>query len=102
MTGFTFFKRTFLDMNPVLKKVCLLLAFEDGGNLMKNLFKPKESSSKGPVFTLLSSFDTSRGGESEAPTRQLARWGLLLNLHRTSLQKKSNFNTRAGFTITFA
>ena len=27
------------------------------------------------------------GGGSEAPTRQLARWGLLLILHRTSLIK---------------
>ena len=54
-------------MNCYLRKVCLLLAFEDGGNLMKNLFKPKESSSKGPVFTLLSSFDTSRGGGIGGP-----------------------------------
>ena len=59
-------------MNRYLRKVCLLLAFEDGGNLMKNLFKPKESSSKGPVFTLLSSFDTSREGGDRRP--QHASW----------------------------
>ena len=55
-----------------------------------------------PFFTLFSSFYTSRGGGSEAPIRQLARWGLLLNRHRTSLAEKSNFNTRVFFTITFA
>ena len=40
-------------------------------------------------FTLFSSFYTSRGGGSEAPIRQLARWGLLLNRHRTSLAEKN-------------
>jgi len=72
-------------MNRYLRKGVPPTGLKMGGTVdVKNLFKPKESSSKGPVFTLLSSFDTSRGGGSEAPTRQLARWGLLLNLHRTS------------------
>ncbi len=48
-------------------------------------------------FKLLSSFYTSRGGGSEAPIRRLARWGLLLKLHGTSLEEKSNFNTRVCF-----
>ncbi len=39
-------------------------------------------------FKLLSSFYTSRGGGSEAPIRRLAGWGLLLKLHRTSLEEK--------------
>ncbi len=53
-------------------------------------------------FKLLSSFYTSIGGGSEAPILRMVRWGLLLNRHRTSLaEKKSNFNTRVCFTITF-
>ncbi len=55
----------------------------------------QEKSSVRP-FTLHSSFYTSRGGGSEAPIRRLARWGLLLKLHGTSLEK-SNFNPRVCF-----
>ena len=32
-TDFTFFKRTFLDMNFYLRKVCLLLALKMGGTV---------------------------------------------------------------------
>ena len=54
-------------------------------------------------FTLFSSFYTSRGGGSEAPIRQLARWGLLLKLHRTSLSEKNQTSILVSvFTITFA
>ena len=62
-----------------------------GGNcLKKNLFKTEGNRRIRPAFlhTILMFFDTSReGGGSEAPTRQLARWGLLLIFHRTSLIK---------------
>jgi hypothetical protein len=91
-------------MNFLPRKGVPSSAFEDGGNCSwcKIWIKPKELSVKA-FFTLFSSFYTSRGGGSEAPIRQLARWGLLLNRHRTSLaEKKSNFNTRVCFTITFA
>ena len=46
--------------------------------------------------TTLKFFYTSRGGGSEAPIRRMARWGLLLNLHESSLEK-SNFNPRVCF-----
>jgi hypothetical protein len=85
------------DMNFLPRKGVPPSAF-DGGNCdwSKIWIKPKESSVR-PFFTLFSSFYTSRGGGSEAPIRQLARWGLLLKLHRTSLAEKSNFNTRVCF-----
>ncbi len=38
-------------------------------------------------------FNTSRGGGSEAPTCRMARWGLQVNIHRTSFIKL-NFNPR--------
>jgi hypothetical protein len=41
-------------------------------------------------------FYTSRGGGSFAPIRRMARWGLLANLHGTSL-KNFNFNPRVCF-----
>ena len=53
-------------------------------------------------FKLLSSFHTSRGGGSEAPIRRLARWGLLLKLHGTSLEENKTSILVYVFTITFA
>ena len=51
-----------------------------GGTVdVKNLFKPKESSSKGPVFTLLSSFDTSRGGGIGGPNTPAGALGSPVN-----------------------
>jgi len=47
-------------------------------------------------FKLRSSFYTSRGGGSEAPISRMARWGLLVNRHGTSL-KNFNFNPRVCF-----
>ena len=58
--------------------------------------KPKESSVR-PFSHYSQVFTRVEGGETEAPVRQLARWGLLLNRHRTSLAEKSNFNTRVCF-----
>ena len=51
----------------------------------------------GLFHTTLKFFTRVEGGGSEAPIRRLARWGLLLKLHRTSLAEKSNFNTRVCF-----
>jgi hypothetical protein len=48
------------------------------------------------LFRLRSSFYTSRGGGSEAPIRRMARWGLQVNLHGTSIIK-INFNSRVSF-----
>ena len=67
-----------------------LLPAVDGGELFdENLSKTEGNRRTRPAFlhNILKFFDTSRGGGSEAPTRQLARWGLLLILHRTSLIK---------------
>ena len=60
-----------------------------GGLFEEICLKPKGIVVQGPLFFTQYSqvFDTSRGGGSEAPTRQLARWGLLLIFHRTSLIK---------------
>ena len=58
-----------------------------GGTVFEeNLSKTEGNRRIRPAFlhTILKFFDTSRGGGSEAPTRQLARWGLLLIFHRTS------------------
>ena len=68
---------------------------------MKNLFKPKESSSTGPVFTLLSSFDTSREGGIGGPNTPAGALGSPVNFSPNLSDKNSNFTTRAGFTITF-
>ena len=69
---------------------------------MKNLFKPKESSSKGPVFTLLSSFDTSREGGDRRPQQPAGALGSPVKSSPNLFSINSNFNTRADFTITFA
>ena len=67
-----------------------LLPAVDGENCFdENLSKTEGNRRIRPAFFTHYSqvFDTSReGGEggSEAPTRQLARWGLLLIFHRTS------------------
>ena len=60
-----------------------------GGLFEENLSKTEGNRRTRPAFFTQYSqvFDTSRGGGSEAPTRQLARWGLLLIFHRTSLIK---------------
>ena len=88
----------------MLKKVCSRRLWRWGGTAIKVKIwiKPKESSFKA-FFTLFSSFYTSRGGGLEAPIRQLARWGLLLKLHRTSLAEKNQTSILVSvFTITFA
>ena len=56
-----------------------------GGIVEENLSKTEGNRRTRPAFlhNILKFFDTSRGGGSEAPTRQLARWGLLLIFHRT-------------------
>ena len=67
--------------------MCLLPAVDGGELFEENLSKTEGNRRIRPAFlhTILKFFDTSReGGGSEAPTRQLARWGLLLIFHRTS------------------
>ena len=95
-TDFAFLTDSF-DLNFYLEKVCSRRLLR-GGNCV---FAVKSGLKQGIVgtafFKLLSSFYMSRGGGSEAPIRRLARWGLLLKLHRTSLEEKSNFNTRVYF-----
>jgi hypothetical protein len=46
-------------------------------------------------------FYTSRGGGSEAPIRRMARWGLQVKIHRTSIIKIKNSILVQVFTITF-
>ncbi len=65
-----------------------------GGNCVKSVLKQEKSSVR--PFTLQSSFYMSRGGESEAPIRRMAHWGLLENLHGTSF-KNFNFNPHVCF-----
>ena len=94
-TDFAFLTDSF-DLNFYLEKVCSrrLLRGELRFAVKSGL---KQEIVGTAFFKLLSSFYTSRGGGSEAPIRRLARWGLLLKLHRTSLEEKSNFNTRVCF-----
>ncbi len=67
---------------------------------MKSGFKQEIVGSA--FFNLLSSFYTSRGGGSEAPIRRMARWGLLLKLHETSLEERIKLQYSCMFfTITF-
>ena len=65
----------------------LLGWFEEGGTVREIWIKTRKI--VGTAFLNYTQvFYTSRGGGSEAPIRQLARWGLLLNRHRTSLAEK--------------
>jgi hypothetical protein len=69
-------------------------AFEEGELRVKSGLKQEKLSVRS--FKLRSSFNTSRGGGSEAPIRRMARWGLLANRHGTSLMN-FNFNPRVCF-----
>ena len=73
-----------------------------GGTVdVKNLFKPKESSSKA-LFSHYSQVLTRVEGGIGGPNTPAGALGSPVIFHRTSQLKNSNFNTRAGFTITFA
>jgi hypothetical protein len=62
----------------------LLGWFEEGGTVREIWIKTRKI--VGTVFLNYTQvFYTSRGGGSEAPIRRMARWGLLANLHGTSL-----------------
>ena len=60
-----------------------------GGLFEENLSKTEGNRRTRPAFlhNILKFLTRVEGGGSEAPTRQLARWGLLLIFHRTSLIK---------------
>ena len=59
-----------------------------GGIVEENLSKTEGNRRTRPAFLHnILKFLTRVEGGSEAPTRQLARWGLLLIFHRTSLIK---------------
>ncbi len=90
-------------MNFYLRKVCLLLAWRWGGELRwcKNLFKPKESSSKA-LFSHYSQVLTRVEGGVRGPNTPAGVLGSPVKTSPNLLAEKSNFNTRAGFTITFA
>ena len=66
-----------------------LLPAVDGGKLFDEICLKTEGNRRTrPAFLHnILKFLTRVEGGSEAPTRQLARWGLLLILHRTSLIK---------------
>ncbi len=72
----------------------MLVGVVEGGNCVKSGLKQEKSSVR--PFKLHSSFFTRVEGGSEAPIRRMARWGLLANLHGTSL-KNFNFNPRVCF-----
>ncbi len=74
----------------------LLGRLEEGGTACVKSGLKQEKSSVRPFKTAVKFFYTSRGGGSEAPIRRMARWGLLLKRHGTSLEK-SNFNPRVCF-----
>ncbi len=74
----------------------LLGRFEEGETVREIWIKTRKIVGTAFVNYTQVFFYTSRGGGSEAPIRRMARWGLLVNRHGTSL-KNFNFNPRVCF-----
>jgi hypothetical protein len=72
----------------------MLVGAVEGGNCVKSGLNKKNRQYGLLNYTQV--FYTSSGGGSEAPIRRMARWGLLVNRHGTSL-KNFNFNPRVCF-----
>ena len=89
-------------MNFYLRKGVPPTGLKMGGTVdVKNLFKPKESSSKA-LFSHYSQVLTRVEGGIGGPNTLAGALGSPVKSSPNLLAKKSNFNTRAGFTITFA
>ncbi len=71
-------------MNFYLEKGVPPLALKMGGTAIEVKSGLNQRNRRLRPFSHYSQVFTRVEGGSEAPTRQLARWGLLLKLHRTS------------------
>ncbi len=90
-------------MNFYLEKGVPPLAWRWGGTGIdvKIWIKPKESSSKAFFHTILKFFTRVEGGIG-GPNTPAGALGSPVKTSPNLLAEKSNINTRAGFTITFA
>ena len=83
--------------------MCLLLAVKMGGTVEENLSKTEGNRRIRPAFLhIILKFLTRVEGGIGGPNTPAGALGSPVNFSPNLSDKNSNFNTRAGFTITFA